>query len=145
MAQEPNAARGRDLPFFDNGMGARQLHGCKTTAWVPLCLRWKGRAAARLPELHVIELRVGVDVGVGDADELAAALRGRIRIGRIQRLQHHYQRHIVLSTANKLRATQWSEEHDMGCCLSFWQSPCCICLPGRSAVPVLASVLIHFK
>mmetsp|Transcript_8378 Transcript_8378/g.24021 ORF Transcript_8378/g.24021 Transcript_8378/m.24021 type:complete len:286 (+) Transcript_8378:635-1492(+) len=48
-----------------------------------------------LPELDVAELRVGVDVGVGNADELPAS-RGCARRGRVNGLQNGDERHVVL-------------------------------------------------
>ncbi len=53
-------------------------------------------AVVYLPELHVIELWVCMDVGVGNADELPSI--GTFKLGRVQSLQHCYQRHIVLNT-----------------------------------------------
>lgn len=62
----------------------------------------------RLPQLDVVELWVGVDVGVGNADQLPPALRSRVRVGRVQRLQHHNQRHIVLHTRTQTNVTPTS-------------------------------------
>lgn len=59
-----------------------------------------------LPQLDVIELRVGVDVRVGNADEgpPTAAAAAALRLRRLQRLQHRNQRHIVLRVVvNSLR------------------------------------------
>lgn len=56
-----------------------------------------------LPQLDVIELRVGMDVGVGNADELPS--RGAVGgfdldVG-VQRFEHRNQRHIVLHTLKR--------------------------------------------
>jgi hypothetical protein len=56
-------------------------------------------SAAYLPQLHVVQLWVGVDVRVGDADQgPAAAAAAALGLRRLQRLQHSNQRHIVLHT-----------------------------------------------
>ncbi len=52
-----------------------------------------------LPELDIIELWVCMDVGVGNADELPSV--GTLKLGRVQSLQHCYQRHIVLNTTRE--------------------------------------------
>jgi hypothetical protein len=56
-------------------------------------------AVVYLPELHVIELWVCMDVGVGNADELPSI--GTFKLGRVQSLQHCYQCHIVLNTTRE--------------------------------------------
>lgn len=56
-------------------------------------------AVVYLPELHVIELWVCMDVGVGNADELPSV--GTLELGRVQSLQHCYQCHIVLNTTRE--------------------------------------------
>mmetsp|Transcript_6959 Transcript_6959/g.31436 ORF Transcript_6959/g.31436 Transcript_6959/m.31436 type:complete len:343 (+) Transcript_6959:95-1123(+) len=48
-----------------------------------------------LPELHVVELGVGVDVGVGHAEQLTLTLR-RLDPGLLQRLEHDDERDVVL-------------------------------------------------
>ncbi len=84
---------------------------------MPVCCDVWGKQVRRecagpnLPELDVVEFGVGVDVGVGDADELAAPLRGSVRVGRIQRLQHHNQRHVVLRARLSLAAAD--EKHNL--------------------------------
>lgn len=47
-----------------------------------------------LPQLDVVELRVCVDVGVGDADECALGVC--VEDGRLHRFQHGDQRDVVL-------------------------------------------------
>ena len=49
-----------------------------------------------LPELDIIELWVGMDVGVGNADELPPV--GSFQLRRVESLQHCDQSHIVLYT-----------------------------------------------
>ncbi len=56
-------------------------------------------AVVYLPELHIIELWVCMDVGVGNADELPSV--GTLKLGRVQSFQHCYQRHIVLNTTRE--------------------------------------------
>ena len=59
----------------------------------------KQRATSHLPQLHVVQLGVGVDVGVGHAHQLAAgAAAGAAAVckGWLQGFQHRDQRHIVL-------------------------------------------------
>ena len=49
-----------------------------------------------LPKLDVIELRVGVDVGVGHTDELPPGIHTALLQRGVQSFQHSYQGHIVL-------------------------------------------------
>ena len=56
-------------------------------------------AVVYLPELHVIELWVCMNVGVGNADELPSV--STLKLGRVQSLQNCYQRHIVLNKTGK--------------------------------------------
>lgn len=55
--------------------------------------------ATCLPQLDVIQLWVGMNVGIGHADELAPGVGSPLLDGRVQRLQHSNQRHIVLQEA----------------------------------------------
>lgn len=58
-----------------------------------------------LPKLDIIELRVGMNVGIGHTDELPPV--GPLKQRRVQRLQHSYQSHIVLQQLGSLStATQ---------------------------------------
>lgn len=51
-------------------------------------------ALVYLPEFDIIKLRVGMDVGVGNADELPPV--GPFKLWRVQSFQHCNQSHIVL-------------------------------------------------
>ena len=64
--------------------------------------------APDLPQLDVIELRVGMDVGVGHADELAAGISTALLQGRVQGLQHSDQRHIVLLIYTWREESPWN-------------------------------------
>ena len=49
-----------------------------------------------LPQLDIIQLRIGVDVGVGHADELPAPTSAGVGVAWVQRLQYSNQCNIVL-------------------------------------------------
>ena len=55
-----------------------------------------------LPQLDIVQLRIGVDVGVGHADELPAPASAGVGVAWVQCLQHSNQRNIVLQTEQDL-------------------------------------------
>ena len=59
-----------------------------------------------LPELDIIQLWVGMDVCVGNADELPAV--GALRLWRVQSFQNRYQCNIVLQHKRHGRYSCWT-------------------------------------
>ena len=57
----------------------------------PVCL-----TKPHLPQLDIIQLRIGVNVGVGHTDELPAPASAGVGVAWVQRLQHSNQRNIIL-------------------------------------------------
>eukprot|EP00955_Chlamydomonas_euryale_P051323 354857-Chlamydomonas_euryale.AAC.7 len=82
------------------------------------------RRAPHLPQLDVVELRVGMDVCICDADERAAC--GSLGWSMLHGLQHRNQRHIVLRASRAAAGTpagDWLRGHAVSSSVNFRAVP----------------------